>query len=95
MIFSNILVKDGKPYWLGMGKDLPEDGYNYYGKWKKGLKDKNGKEVSPAHRSLGMRNPCFDNLWKNIKKHSKPLATEKTDKFEHCWTMCVTRCTIF
>ena len=31
IIFSNILVKDGKPYWLGMGEELPKDGINYSG----------------------------------------------------------------
>jgi phosphoenolpyruvate carboxykinase (GTP) len=26
VIFSNVLIKDGKPYWLGMGIDIPADG---------------------------------------------------------------------
>jgi phosphoenolpyruvate carboxykinase (GTP) len=38
VIFSNVLVKDGKPYWLGMGCELPKDGINYTGYWWEGKK---------------------------------------------------------
>ncbi|MDZ7671671.1 MAG: phosphoenolpyruvate carboxykinase (GTP) [Halanaerobiales bacterium] len=51
LIFSNVLVKDGKPYWLGMGKDLPKEGINFSGKWHKGKKDDKGKEIPPAHKN--------------------------------------------
>jgi phosphoenolpyruvate carboxykinase (GTP) len=51
LIFSNILVNDGKPYWLGMGQELPDEGINHYGDWKKGMKDESGKEVGPAHKN--------------------------------------------
>jgi len=51
VIFSNILVKDGKPYWLGMGIDIPADGENYSGAWHKGAVDANGKEISCAHKN--------------------------------------------
>ncbi len=51
LIFSNILVNDGKPYWLGMGKEIPDKGENYSGHWKGGKTDENGKEVLPAHRN--------------------------------------------
>ena len=36
IIFSNVLVKDRKPYWLGMGSDLPKDGTNFSGNWYEG-----------------------------------------------------------
>ena len=51
VIFSNVLIKNGKPFWLGMGKNLPESGENYIGKWKKGIKGPDGKEVPPANRN--------------------------------------------
>jgi phosphoenolpyruvate carboxykinase (GTP) len=51
IIFSNILVKDGKPYWLGMGKELPKDGLNYTGTWYEGKKDENGNEVPAANKN--------------------------------------------
>jgi phosphoenolpyruvate carboxykinase (GTP) len=51
VIFSNVLVKDGKPYWLGMGQELPHDGLNYSGPWHVGKIDKQGTEIPPAHRN--------------------------------------------
>ncbi len=33
VIFSNLLVSGGKPYWNGMGETLPQDGRNYLGDW--------------------------------------------------------------
>ena len=51
LIFSNILVKDDTPYWLNMGKDLPDEGTNHSGKWKLGKKDKEGKEIKHAHKN--------------------------------------------
>ncbi|MCX6348624.1 MAG: phosphoenolpyruvate carboxykinase domain-containing protein, partial [Candidatus Aureabacteria bacterium] len=42
VIFSNILVKDGKPYWLGMGSESPGEGVNFTGKWFQGKKDEKG-----------------------------------------------------
>ena len=51
IIFSNILVKDGTPYWLGMEKETPKDGINYSGEWHEGKKDKNGKEITLAHKN--------------------------------------------
>jgi phosphoenolpyruvate carboxykinase (GTP) len=51
IIFSNVLVKDGKPYWLGMGQELPKDGLNYSGPWYEGKKDETGTEIPPANKN--------------------------------------------
>lgn len=51
VIFGNVLVADGKPYWLGMGQELPSEGVNFAGKWHKGVKGPDGKEVPPAHKN--------------------------------------------
>jgi len=51
LIFSNVLVNDGKPYWLGMGKDIPEKGINFSGKWSQGKTDEGGNEIPPAHKN--------------------------------------------
>ncbi len=51
IIFSNVLVKDGKPYWLGMGEELPKDGCNYTGAWYEGKKDENSNDVPPANKN--------------------------------------------
>lgn len=50
-IFSNVLVKDGRPYWLGMGRDLPHDGVNFSGDWHIGKIDSTGSEIPPAHKN--------------------------------------------
>ena len=52
VIFSNVLVKDGKPYWLGMGTlDTPADGENFSGAWHNGKKDAKGNEIPLAHKN--------------------------------------------
>jgi phosphoenolpyruvate carboxykinase (GTP) len=51
VIFSNVLVKDGKPYWLGMGCDTPAEGVNFSGAWHKGKKDAEGSEIPLAHKN--------------------------------------------
>ena len=51
VIFSNVLINDGKPYWLGMGSVLPKDGINFSGDWHGGKKDENGKEIPAAHKN--------------------------------------------
>jgi len=51
-IFSNVLIHEGKPYWLGMGLDedeYPTTGINHSGEWHKGKKDAEGKEIPLAH----------------------------------------------
>lgn len=50
VIFSNVLVgPDKEPYWLGMGVDAPNEGFNHFGKWNKGIVDDKGKKVGIAH----------------------------------------------
>ncbi len=51
VIFSNVLVKDNMPYWLGMNKELPNEGINFSGKWHKGKKDREGNEIPAAHKN--------------------------------------------
>ncbi len=48
-IFSNILIVEELPYWIGDGRPIPEIGINYSGEWYKGKKDKNNKEIPHAH----------------------------------------------
>jgi phosphoenolpyruvate carboxykinase (GTP) len=53
VIFSNLLVKDGKPYWLGMDKeiDIPKKGVNFSGDWFEGKLDAEGKKIQLAHKN--------------------------------------------
>jgi len=49
LIYSNVLVKEGKPYWIGMGIDHPKEGFNHYGDWIDGMTDNNGNNIPYAH----------------------------------------------
>jgi phosphoenolpyruvate carboxykinase (GTP) len=52
VIFSNVLLDNQKkPYWLGMGRDLPKEGINYSGKWYKGKTDAQGNEITASHKN--------------------------------------------
>ena len=51
LIFSNVLIKNNTPYWLGMGKELPDEGYNFSGEWVEGKKGQDNKEILPAHKN--------------------------------------------
>lgn len=52
VIFSNVLVKDGKPYWIGMGEDIPSEGANYVSaEWRDGKKGPDGRDTGPSHRN--------------------------------------------
>jgi len=52
VIFSNILISDKlRPYWLGMGEDIPGSGINHSGNWTAGKKDDSGAEVTPSHKN--------------------------------------------
>ena len=51
VIFSNVLVADGVPYWLGAGRPLPARGINYSGEWYPGKTDPEGNEITPAHKN--------------------------------------------
>jgi phosphoenolpyruvate carboxykinase (GTP) len=51
VIFSNVLIHQGRPYWLGMGQDLPTEGVNFSGPWQTGKRDSGGQPVPPAHKN--------------------------------------------
>ena len=39
-IFSNVLISEGYPYWIGDGRTTPGKGVNFSGEWQKGKIDK-------------------------------------------------------
>jgi len=52
VIFGNVLIKDGKPYWLGMGEAIPNRGTNYVSTdWTEGTKGPDGEETTPSHKN--------------------------------------------
>jgi len=51
VIFSNVLINNGVPYWEGMKKDIPNKGSNFSGEWSEGKKDSQGKEIPCSHKN--------------------------------------------
>ncbi|HUU43707.1 MAG TPA: phosphoenolpyruvate carboxykinase domain-containing protein, partial [Planctomycetota bacterium] len=51
VIFSNVLVTDDVPCWLGGGRDIPDHGTNYVGDWRRGMTDADGNPVDPSHKN--------------------------------------------
>ena len=52
VIFSNVLVHDGTPYWSGMNVETPTSGENHSGQdWHEGKKDAAGNEISISHKN--------------------------------------------
>jgi len=51
VIYSNILVADGLPYWCGDGRTHPERGRNFSGEWIQGKKDKEGNVIPASHKN--------------------------------------------
>jgi phosphoenolpyruvate carboxykinase (GTP) len=51
VIFSNVLIANGTPYWIGDGREVPEEGINYSGNWFKGKTDKKGNEIRHSHKN--------------------------------------------
>jgi phosphoenolpyruvate carboxykinase (GTP) len=49
VIFSNILIKDGIPYWQNDGRTPPNEGINISGKWHKGKINEDGEQIPFAH----------------------------------------------
>lgn len=49
LIFSNVLINQGKPYWEGMGEEIPDSGKNFSGDWYRGKKDSEDNEIPPSH----------------------------------------------
>lgn len=71
VIWSNVLVSDGIPYWSGNGEDNPDSGFNFQGDWFQGKKDSDGKLVPISHK-----NSRCTLLASAIKNHATELAED-------------------
>ena len=49
VIFSNVLIVDDKPYWIGSGEENPDKGWNFQGDWFAGKTDAEGKAIPLSH----------------------------------------------
>ncbi|MEZ4485718.1 MAG: phosphoenolpyruvate carboxykinase domain-containing protein [Syntrophotaleaceae bacterium] len=45
-----MLISEGRSYWNGMGRPLPQQGINYSGPWRAGNRDCWGVEIAPSYR---------------------------------------------
>jgi len=71
VILGNVLVHNGRPYWLGMGEDIPDTGMNHVSTtWTRGMIGPDGEETTPSHKNarytvrlnnLDNRDPDWDN----------------------------------
>jgi len=61
VIFSNILINKGKPYWLGMGEETPDTGVNFAGEWSKD----SGKQLAHKNARYTIRISELDNADEN------------------------------
>ena len=62
VIFSNVLVAGNRPYWLGMGRELPTEGVNYSGEWHAGKTDEHGKEITPSYKGNARYTVALESL---------------------------------
>jgi len=52
VIFSNVLIYGGdKVWWIRKDKKMPDRGINHAGEWTRGMKDKEGNEITPSHKN--------------------------------------------
>lgn len=51
VIWSNVLINEGVPYWVGNGEVAPEEGVNFQGEWFKGKIGPNGAPVPMSHKN--------------------------------------------
>jgi phosphoenolpyruvate carboxykinase (GTP) len=51
VIWSNVLIADGVPHWVGNGEEAPSRGMNFQGVWFAGKTDSEGKPVPMSHKN--------------------------------------------
>ncbi len=51
VVFGNVLVKDGKPYWIGMDDEIPASGENYCGQWTTDMEGPDGRVSTCSHKN--------------------------------------------
>jgi len=51
VIWSNVLIADGVPHWVGNGEEAPDKGVNFQGEWHKGKTNADGSPVPMSHKN--------------------------------------------
>jgi phosphoenolpyruvate carboxykinase (GTP) len=71
VIWSNVLITDGVPHWIGNGEPAPEKGVNFQGEWHKGKTDAAGNPIPMSHK-----NSRCTLLASEIANHATELAED-------------------
>lgn len=51
VIWSNVLINDGVPHWVGNGEEAPDKGVNFQGEWFTDKTDADGNPVPMSHKN--------------------------------------------
>ncbi len=51
VIWSNVLITDDVPHWIGNGEAAPDKGINFQGEWHKGKTDGAGNPIPMSHKN--------------------------------------------
>jgi len=51
VIWSNVLITDGVPHWVGNGESSPDKGVNFQGEWFKGKTGSDGTPIPMSHKN--------------------------------------------
>jgi len=76
VIYSNILVTNGKPYWVGCGEEIPAKGINFQGMWHKGKLDADGKLIPPSHKNARCTLKCETIANHDVEANADPAGVE-------------------
>ncbi|MEL6346602.1 MAG: phosphoenolpyruvate carboxykinase (GTP) [Myxococcota bacterium] len=76
VIYSNILVTNGVPYWEGCGEEIPDKGINFQGMWHKGKVDASGKPIPPSHKNARCTLKCETIANHDIAANADPDGVE-------------------
>lgn len=71
VIWTNVMVNDGTPYWVGNGENCPNTGFNFQGEWYEGKKDAEGNPIP-----MSSKNSRCTLLASAISNHNSELAQD-------------------
>lgn len=72
VIWSNVLISDGVPHWVGNGEETPDSGFNFQGEWFTGKTNDDGHPVPMSHK-----NSRCTLLASAIANHATALSEDK------------------
>lgn len=71
VIWTNVMINNDTPYWVGNGENCPNTGFNFQGEWYEGKKDAEGNPVP-----MSSKNSRCTLLASAISNHNSKLAED-------------------